>query len=1126
MVKYTLNLAMVTAIESRLAYFEFMEGFFMKDKFKKGLAFAVTVPLITMNALSTPTKKTTCSALEEALGDSAPDDGVDPTTDTAGSGYTDPKVNSYTATYGQTLKEVKPPLPLGWKWDDGDDTLVGEPGKDPKTFKVTFSYDPSQYREVHKPINVTVDRADPRNDKDNSGYQSPGTLSATYGQTLSEVHFPDDTHWKWDDSQHDPATEKVGNVKDNSFPAVFTPNDTTHYKPITEPIAIKVDKATAREEDINVPSPDSVTYGTSLGEITLGNGWQWATESDPNSVIPDAGNPKYPASREVDTDNYNWGSVTGYKDGKVTRDITLTVDKADPKDPNTNQGYEELEKSYTATYGQTLHDIELPNSQWTWDTIDGQDGDNQDVGPVGDDKTFHATFKPKDTNNYNPVPAEVTVNVEPATPSSENQDKSGYKEPTPEDLKAIYSQQLGNINMPEGWSWDEGNSTPVGDVTEDGNKHTATFTSPSNPANFKTVQKEFTIQVEPAKPDNYTVPQNLTATYDQTLQNVQLPEGWSWDSPNDPVGNVNNDDGNPHRAKFTPEDSQNYKTIEEDLKVKVSKAAADKDPAYNVPSDLTAIYGQTLGDIKTQFPSGGGWAWDNIPGKQSGDSQSVGEVGSHTYSATFTSPSNPDNYETVTKDVNVVVSPAKAVAPVDPSIPDITYGKKLEDIDITPWKWSNPGETPTVVNSGYEAYYEVSEDDAKRYTWDKLDGYDAKSRKYSKVLNLSVLAADPDKDPQSPDYVEPQNLTATYGDKLSDVKLPKNWAWDNGETPVGNTGTSSFPATFTPDDKVNYNAVYKDLSVNVLPADPQDPDAPEKDYKEPTDLTAVYGQTLSDVSLDKYPGWAWNDSKTPVGDVGTNKFPATFTPSDLDYTAKTVDLPVTVTSAKAQDITEPSPETVVYGTKLKDINIKPWQWSDPSVTPTVENSGYEAYYPADNKNYDWSDIEGYNETSQRIVRKIEVPVQQADPAHADPSYSEPTNITAVYGQKLSDIALPEGWTWNNPGALVGDVGTNEFTATFTPKDSDNYATKTKSIPVQVTPTESLNTDAPHSAGIFDYDEGNSEGKESYIIRTGDLQQYHMILFGLLILMVVSGICILKIFTQNQIKTIDEKNEEE
>lgn len=77
-----------------------------------------------------------------------------------------------------------------------------------------------------------------------------------------------------------------------------------------------------------------------------------------------------------------------------------------------------------------------------------------------------------------------------------------------------------------------------------------------------------------------------------------------------------------------------------EVKITIAKAT----PAYTVPTGLTATYGDTLGDVT--LPEG--WAWD-------APNTSVGNVGDNTFSATFT-PSDTDNYNTVTKNLTVAVS--------------------------------------------------------------------------------------------------------------------------------------------------------------------------------------------------------------------------------------------------------------------------------------------------------------------------------------------------------------------------------------------------------------------------------------------------------------------------------------
>ncbi len=129
---------------------------------------------------------------------------------------------------------------------------------------------------------------------------------------------------------------------------------------------------------------------------------------------------------------------------------------------------------------------------------------------------------------------------------------------------------------------------------------------------------------------------------------------------------------------------------------------------------------------------------------------------------------------------------------------------------------------------------------------------------------LTIVKADPV-------YTVPSGLTATVGQKLSEVELPKGWAWADKEQLVGEKGTKKFKATYTPEDTENYNEVSDiELSIVVGKADPA--------YTVPSGLTATVGQKLSEVKLPD--GWAWVNGEQLVGEKGTNKFTANYTPED------------------------------------------------------------------------------------------------------------------------------------------------------------------------------------------------------------------------------------------------------
>lgn len=63
-----------------------------------------------------------------------------------------------------------------------------------------------------------------------------------------------------------------------------------------------------------------------------------------------------------------------------------------------------------------------------------------------------------------------------------------------------------------------------------------------------------------------------------------------------------------------------------------------------------------------------------------------------------------------------------------------------------------------------------------------------------------------------------------------------------------------------------------------------------------------------------------------------------------------------------------------------------------------------------------------------------------------PAVDRPEDLQAAFGQTLADVELPaekDGkWSWEDSTLSVGDVGTKEFKATFTPNDTEHYLTLT------------------------------------------------------------------------------------
>lgn len=87
----------------------------------------------------------------------------------------------------------------------------------------------------------------------------------------------------------------------------------------------------------------------------------------------------------------------------------------------------------------------------------------------------------------------------------------------------------------------------------------------------------------------------------------------------------------------------------------------------------------------------------------------------------------------------------------------------------------------------------------------------------------------------------------------------------------------------------------------------------------------------------------------------------------------------------------------------------------------------------------------------------------AEITKAVPEYTLPEGLTAVTGQTLADITLPEGWAWEDASLSVGGAGEKTFTAVFTPSDTANYESVTVQLSVTVASAEPLPDTNPDAA---------------------------------------------------------------
>lgn len=190
-------------------------------------------------------------------------------------------------------------------------------------------------------------------------------------------------------------------------------------------------------------------------------------------------------------------------------------------------------------------------------------------------------------------------------------------------------------------------------------------------------------------------------------------------------------------------------------------------------------------------------------------------------------------------------------------------------------------------------------------------------------------------------------------------------------------------------------------------------------------------------------------SGTPTA-VGT----ATFTvKAENSVGSDTKDLSITI--AKPQLYGKVSMDDYVYGETP----------STPSLTDRTGNGSVTYYYTTTNSNSGgtkWENIQADTLNAGTYYMYAELGETENYGSfttacvkfrvlRAMPTCTKPTGLTAIYGQTLADVTLPDGWSWMNSSESVGGASTaaKKFMAKFTPADTTNYNT-VEDIELEVT----------------------------------------------------------------------------
>ncbi len=305
--------------------------------------------------------------------------------------------------------------------------------------------------------------------------------------------------------------------------------------------------------------------------------------------------------------------------------------------------------------------------------------------------------------------------------------------------------------------------------------------------------------------------------------------------------------------------NNNYTGISDIKEFEIKKAIA---PEIVLPNNLSAIQNDLLSTI--ELPEG--WTWVNpnekVTVNNSGYKARL-KVDDKNYDYSKVEDYNKDGHY-IERTLKVSVSQGKNEWSVTPSIKGWTYGEKANapigsaehgEVIFT-YSNSETGKFESTVPSNAGTWY-------MKATVLATDEYTA----LNEIVEFKIEKA-------TPKYEVPNNLTATLGQTLKDIKLPEGFAWVDATQSLGKVGINKFMATYTPKDTLNYNVV-ENIEITVTVSNLATPEVIE-----PSNLSAVQNDLLSTVELPE--GWTWVNPNEKVT-VNNNGYKARLKVDDEKY---------------------------------------------------------------------------------------------------------------------------------------------------------------------------------------------------------------------------------------------------
>ena len=918
-------------------------------------------------------------------------------------------------------------------------------------------------------------------------------VKATYGDTLADLILPKNAlgEYKFDD----PLTTEVGEVGTHEFNVTFIPNDSSKYEEVKSKVVVNV---SPKEVKLIVENTNFTYTGK---EISL----SVKVENDLNLNIVDLENVENKATEvgtydygfAVDDKNYT-GSIKGtwsinkakviinIEDLNIAYDNIASLDELEPKFTVDSELDEEIINSLNITievpsitqiigvgsYDLRVNYDENPNIEveinggklnvtkgeypnlsspeiitdlYYGDTLTSSLFSSVAGGKwvvedtyldfVGS-KEITITFKPEDTLNYVETTRNITINVSKKKVEIRVNNLSFTYDTNEHELTANVIGILENDEDKYELVLDNGRGTNAG-------SYEGTFTLVSD--YYEAESKKGTLTINKANPV-YDIPE-LAGIYNQKLNDISLPAGFTWTNPNAILNDVGELQFN---ANYTPEDTNNYNAVNNiPLTINVSKAESiiSSDDNYlfmqgdNIVLNVEANHSETNVNYDISNLEVG----KNVITLKVEETEhylsSEKEITIYLIAKL--------NKQELTYDENLMLS--------DLVLPTYEFGKfsikedkKLEyginqrelitftlnDIDLSKdfyiefdvrkktLEFNIISDTYTYNGQEQKVKYELDYDvnvketntsktdvGSIRYTLEiddkNYEGYCTGTLTINKA-NLTINVDD---------------QTITYGEELNQSAYELEGTNYNNEVVITlsadgelTAGTHTITAIYTNAD--NYNVKVNNGTVTVNKANPA--------YEVPTGLEGTVDNALSSILLPE--GFSWNDSSHVIKDINDNKFTVTYTPEDTANYNIINNIEVTIKVNKLKGIISSADSYIFIQTSENgSIDLVNELITKGSIT---SNSGLALTLNVENLSNT-----GINEVVVNLASDDRYEGQTKEIIVILVGYVN--NINVTYGDTLNDTLLPEvsygKWSFADD-YVINNIDETTFKAIFTAND--------------------------------------------------------------------------------------------